>query len=104
MAEGTRFSSIVAYVRAERKMQVQNALKKSQQGGFSSWDVTGMGESQGRLYEEHHLRYEAVVATEDTDQVAKAIMQAASTGKVGDGFVIVSPVSSVYRIRTKEVL
>ena len=104
MAESTRFSSIVAYVRAEKKLQVQNALKKSQQGGFSSWDVTGMGESQGRLYEERHLRYEAVVPSEEADHVARAIMQAASNGKVGDGFVFVSPVSSVYRIRTKELL
>jgi nitrogen regulatory protein PII len=43
-----------------------------------------------------------VVIVEDHEvyEVARAIIEGAKTGKVGDGLVMVSEISSVYQIRT----
>ena len=44
-----------------------------------------------------------IVVDEDTvEQVVAAIVQAAKTGKIGDGKVFVLPVESAIRIRTGE--
>ena len=40
---------------------------------------------------------------EAVDSTIEAILSAARTGEIGDGRVFVTPVESVYRIRTGEV-
>ena len=47
-------------------------------------------------------KVEIVVADDIKDKVVKAIVNAAKTGKIGDGKVFVSPVDDVIRIRTDE--
>ena len=48
------------------------------------------------------IKIEIVVADERADSVLDTIVQAAKTGKIGDGKIFVSPVESVVRIRTGE--
>lgn len=48
------------------------------------------------------VKVEAVVADEDAERVANAIVDAARTDKIGDGKVWVTDVSSLIRIRTGE--
>src|SRR3569623_1936546 len=46
------------------------------------------------------VRVEIVVDDADVDQVVDAVVDAARTGRIGDGKVWVAPVDSVVRVRT----
>jgi nitrogen regulatory protein P-II 1 len=46
------------------------------------------------------IRLEVVVDDGDADAVVDAIVQAAATGRIGDGKVWVVPVDSIVRVRT----
>ncbi len=48
------------------------------------------------------VRIEVVVDDSVVDKVVDGIVQAARTGKIGDGKVWVSPVETVVRVRTGE--
>ena len=48
------------------------------------------------------VRVEVLVDDFDADKVVDGIVQAARTGKIGDGKVWVSPVETVVRVRTGE--
>jgi nitrogen regulatory protein P-II 1 len=48
-------------------------------------------------------RLEIVVRDDDVDAVVEAVVQAARTGRIGDGKLWVEPVERVVRIRTGEV-
>ena len=48
------------------------------------------------------VRVEVVVDDSAVDKVVDVIVQAARTGKIGDGKVWVSPVDAVVRVRTGE--
>ena len=48
------------------------------------------------------IKIEAVVADELVDRAVDAIVQAARTGRIGDGKIFVSEVIDVLRIRTGE--
>jgi Nitrogen regulatory protein PII len=45
---------------------------------------------------------EILVADDRVDEVANAIVEAAYTGKIGDGKLWVTPVEDVIRVRTGE--
>ena len=48
------------------------------------------------------VKIEIVTATEDVDRCVETIVNAAHTGKIGDGKIWVTPVDTVRRIRTGE--
>lgn len=48
------------------------------------------------------VRVEVVVDDDDLDRVTDVIVEAARTGKIGDGKVWITPVESVVRVRTGE--
>jgi nitrogen regulatory protein P-II 1 len=48
------------------------------------------------------VRIEVVVDDSIVDKVVDSIIQAARTGKIGDGKVWVSPVETIVRVRTGE--
>ena len=48
------------------------------------------------------VRIEVLVDDLDADKVVDAIVEAARTGKIGDGKVWVTPVDAVVRVRTGE--
>ena len=48
------------------------------------------------------IKIELIVADEDVDSTIFVIIEAARTGKIGDGKIFVSPVEKIVRIRTGE--
>ena len=48
------------------------------------------------------VRIEIVVAESQTEACLQAIIEAARTGKIGDGKIFVTPIDKVIRIRTGE--
>ncbi|MBP6498077.1 MAG: P-II family nitrogen regulator, partial [Campylobacteraceae bacterium] len=48
------------------------------------------------------IRLDVVVADENVDKVIATIVEAAKTGKIGDGKIFVTNVEKVVRIRTGE--
>ena len=48
------------------------------------------------------VKVEVAVTDELVDRVVEAIIEAAKTGKVGDGKIFVTTLDQVYRIRTGE--
>ncbi len=48
------------------------------------------------------IKLELIVADEDVDSTIAVIIEAAKTGKIGDGKIFVSPVEKIVRIRTGE--
>ena len=49
------------------------------------------------------LKLEIAISDNKVDEVVQAILEAASTGKIGDGKIFVSSLENVIRIRTGEV-
>ena len=48
------------------------------------------------------LKIELVVADDELEKAIEAILEAATTGEVGDGKIFVSTVEQAIRIRTRE--
>ena len=48
------------------------------------------------------MKLEVVVTDENVEKTVSAIVRTASTGRIGDGKLFVSPVSEAIRIRTGE--
>ena len=75
-------------------------------------DVKGYGRQQGHseLYRGAEyvvdflpkIKLELIVADEDVDSTIAVIIEAAKTGKIGDGKIFVSPIEKIVRIRTGE--
>ena len=102
---------IEAIIRKSKFSKVKDTLHNVGVNFFSYWDVTGLGnEKEGHVYRgvsystsDIQRRYLSIVVNDDFEEVTiKAILDAASTGEVGDGKIFVSQVDEVYRIRTSE--
>ena len=102
---------IEAIIRKSKFVEVKDALHEIEVNFFSYWDVTGVGnEKQGHVYRgvsystsDIQRRYLSIVVNDDFEQVTiKAILEAGSTGEVGDGKIFVSEITDCYRIRTGE--
>ena len=100
---------IEAIIRRSKFSEVKNALHEVGVNFFSYWDVTGLGnEKVGKVYRgvsfstnDIQRRYLSIVVNDDFEQVTiKAILEAGSTGEVGDGKIFISDIKEVYRIRT----
>ena len=102
---------IEAIIRKSKFDQVKGALHEVGVNFFSYWDVTGLGnEKEGHVYRgvsystsDIQRRYLSIVVNDDFEDVTvNAILEAGSTGDVGDGKIFVSHIEEVYRIRTGE--
>ncbi|MFI0428727.1 P-II family nitrogen regulator [Mariniflexile sp. HMF6888] len=102
---------IEAIIRKSKYRVVKDALHAVGVNFFSYWDVTGLGnEKEGHVYRgisystsDIQRRYLSIVVNDDFEEVTvKAILDAASTGEVGDGKLFVSEITECYRIRTGE--
>jgi nitrogen regulatory protein P-II 1 len=75
-------------------------------------EVKGYGRQQGHseLYRGAEyvvdflpkIKIELVVAAENVEQTVNTIVEAARTGKIGDGKIFVSDIDKIVRIRTGE--
>lgn len=102
---------VEAIIRKSKFSAVKKALHEVGINFFSYWDVTGLGnEKEGHVYRgisystsDIQRRYLSIVVNDDFEKVTiKAILEAGSTGEVGDGKIFVSQIDEVYRIRTGE--
>ncbi len=102
---------IEAIIRKSKFRDVKEALHKVEVNFFSYWDVTGLGnEKKGHVYRgvsystsDIQRRHLSIVVNDSFEEITiKTILEAASTGEVGDGKIFVSDIKDAYRIRTGE--
>ena len=103
---------IVAIVRTEKLSDVLEALYRADVRGLTVTQVQGHGGEMEKVetyrgmtvkMELHEkTRIEIGVSDAFAERTARAILDGARTGQVGDGKVFVLPVEKVFRIRTGE--
>ena len=103
---------ITAVIKPFKLDDVKDALKAAGVTGITVSEVKGFGRQGGHTETYRGSEYqidfipkmmlELVVDDAAVDTVIEAITTAASTGKIGDGKIWVSPVERLVRIRTGE--
>jgi nitrogen regulatory protein PII len=103
---------VEAIIKPFKLEEVKEALTKIGVQGMTVEEVKGFGRQKGHteLYRGAEysvdflpkVKIEILVPDEKASQVIETIIAAASTGKIGDGKIFVSPVEEVIRIRTGE--
>ena len=103
---------IEAIIQPFKLDDVREALKSVGVDGMTIYDVRGHGRQKGHKevyrgqeYEVDLLpkvKVEVVVADERLDETVKTIVEAARTGKIGDGKVFIYDVEGAVRIRNSE--
>ena len=103
---------VTAIVKPFKLDEVREALSALGVQGLTVTEVKGFGRQKGHteLYRGAEyvvdflpkVKVEVVVKSEDVERCVDAIVQAARTGKIGDGKIFVTPVERVVRIRTGE--
>lgn len=103
---------ITAIIKPFKLEEVREALAECGVNGLTVTEVKGFGRQKGHteLYRGAEyvvdflpkVKVELVVKTEDVDTCVDAIVNAARTGKIGDGKIFVSPIDRIVRIRTGE--
>ena len=104
---------ITAIIRSFKLDEVRQALTEVGVSGITVTEVKGFGRQKGHteLYRGAEyvvdflpkIKIEAAVPDAQVETVIEALVQAARTGKVGDGKIFVSPLDQVVRIRTSEI-
>lgn len=103
---------IEAIIKPFKLDEVKEALQEVGVQGLSVIEVKGFGRQKGHteLYRGAEyvvdflpkVKVEVVLDDDQVDAAIEAIVEAAKTGKIGDGKIFVSPVEQVIRIRTSE--
>lgn len=103
---------IEAIIKPFKLEEVKEALTESGVHGMTVSEVKGFGRQKGHteIYRGSEytvdflpkVKLEIVVEDGDVAKIVDTIVQAASTNKIGDGKVFVSPVEEAIRIRTGE--
>jgi nitrogen regulatory protein P-II 1 len=101
---------VEAIIKPFKLDEVKEALTRAGVSGLTVSEARGFGRQKGHteLYRGAEyvieflpkLELKVVVPDEILDEVVAAIAEAASTGRVGDGKIFVSPVEGAIRIRT----
>ena len=104
---------IMAVIKPFKLDDVREALSVQGIAGITVTEVKGFGRQKGHteLYRGAEnvvdflpkIKLEIAVVDEQVERVVEAILQAANTGKIGDGKIFVSPLDQVIRIRTGEM-
>ncbi|HLN22841.1 MAG TPA: P-II family nitrogen regulator [Patescibacteria group bacterium] len=103
---------IVAIVKPFKLDEVRDALSALGVQGLTVSEVKGFGRQKGQTEIYRGAEYavsflpktkiEVAVADDVAESVVEAIRTAANTGKIGDGKIFVTELTSVVRIRTGE--
>ena len=103
---------ISAIIKPFKLDDVREALSEIGVQGITVTEVKGFGRQKGHTEIYRGAEYvvdflpkvkiELAVADETAEQVVEAIINAARTGKIGDGKIFVSPLEQAIRIRTGE--
>ena len=103
---------VTAIVKPFKLDEVKSALETLGVLGLTVSEVRGYGRQKGHteVYRGAEytvdlvpkVRVEIMVDDLEADKVVETVVEAARTGKIGDGKVWVTPVESVVRVRTGE--
>jgi len=103
---------VEAIIKPFRLEDVKEALAEIGISGMTVEEVKGYGRQKGHseLYRGAEylvdflpkIKLEVVVDDEQLDRVVDTIIEAARTGKIGDGKIFVTTIEKVVRIRTGE--
>ena len=103
---------IEAIIKPFKLEDVKDALADIGITGMTVSEVKGYGRQKGHseLYRGAEyvvdfipkVKMEMIVASEQVDTVVNTIVEAARTGKIGDGKIFVSDIDKIIRIRTGE--
>lgn len=103
---------IEAIIKPFKLDEVKEALHEIGVSGITVTEAKGFGRQKGHteLYRGAEyvvdflpkVKLEVVVSDAEADRVVEAVAAAAQTGRIGDGKIFVSPISSALRIRTGE--
>ena len=103
---------ITAVIKPFKMDDVREALSEVGIQGVTATEVKGFGRQKGHteLYRGAEyivdflpkVKLEIAVSDDMVESVIDAVTQSASTGKIGDGKIFVSPLEHVVRIRTGE--
>ena len=103
---------VTAIIKPFKLDDVRDALAEVGVNGITVTEVKGFGRQKGHteLYRGAEyvvdflpkIKIETAVTAELAERVVEAIVQAASTGQIGDGKVFVHKLEEVVRIRTGE--
>ena len=103
---------IKSIIRPNKVDDVKDALAKLNISGMTVTEVRGHGKQKGHtaVYrgKEYNvsllpkMQVEVVVPDAIAEEAIRVIVEAARTGEIGDGRVVVLPVDASYRIRTGE--
>ena len=104
---------IMAVIKPFKLDDVREALSSQGIAGITVTEVKGFGRQKGHteLYRGAEyvvdflpkIKLEIAVTDDQVERVVETIMQAANTGKIGDGKIFVAPLDQVIRIRTGEL-
>ncbi len=103
---------IIAVIKPFKVDDVKDALTKIDIKGMTICEVKGFGRQKGHKEIYRGAEYQTdfvpkvevkiAVAEEQVNQVVETIVNAAKTGKIGDGKIFILPIEDVIRIRTNE--
>jgi len=109
---GADMKKIEAIIKPFKLDEVKEALQEIDVQGITVTEVKGYGRQKGHaeLYRGAEyvvdfvpkVKLEIVVEDERCETVVGTIVEAARTGKIGDGKIFITPVEDVIRIRTLE--
>ena len=103
---------VTAVIKPFKLDDVKNALEGVGVAGLTVSEASGYGRQRGHTEVYRGAEYtvdfvpkvkiDVLVDGVDVDRVVDALVEAARTGKIGDGKVWVTPVDEVVRVRTGE--
>ena len=103
---------ITAVIKPFKLDEVRDALKSAGVVGMTITEVRGFGRQGGHTETYRGAEYqidfvpktkiELVVDEGDVDRIVDLLVEAARSGKIGDGKVWVTPIETLIRIRTGE--
>ena len=103
---------IRAIIQPHRLEEVRTALLENGVTGMTVSNVEGFGRQKGhkemyrgaeyQVYFVPKVMIDLITTDARTDEICKILMDAARSGKIGDGKVIIMDIGKAYRIRTGE--
>ena len=103
---------VSAIIKPFKLEEVRSALDAIGVSGMTISEIKGFGRQKGHteLYRGAEyvidflpkIKIEIAITDEILDKVVQAITESASTGKIGDGKIFISPLEQAIRIRTGE--
>ena len=112
MSLGESMKKIEAIIKPFKLDEVKDALNEIGLQGITVTEAKGFGRQKGHteLYRGAEyvvdflpkVKIELVLEDEQVERAIEAILNAAKTGRIGDGKIFVTPVEEAIRIRTGE--